>query len=321
MVLITSLIILSILLHGKLYAAETIPEYVKLFSVASDQDSSSGSASYDCIFTNLWTKSRHPSNYPNDAHWSPPVVVSHDLGYSIFKEGWASTEGLESVAETGSTKKILDEIADAGDAVFDKKVGSGMDGKQFTASQKIMNVGLDNSHPYLSMVTMVAPSPDWFTGLNDFDMRDTDSGNWLQEVTLDLFPWDSGTDSGTSYNSPNGNSNESVYQLTINTIPETKVFESPDGATVLPVGRFQCQLNGMKATSCKREISESCNKKNKTCCPGLVCMRSNNPTATGGKKKKKKKKKACLPLRYEGERCKKNSDCVSGLDCVNKSCS
>ena len=63
-----------------------------------------------------------------------------------------------------------------------------MDGKQFTASQKIMNVGLDSSHPYLSMVTMVAPSPDWFTGLNDFDMRDTDSGNWLQ----DLFPWDSG---------------------------------------------------------------------------------------------------------------------------------
>ena len=103
------------------------------------------------------------------------------------------------------------------------------------------------------------------------------------------------TDSGTSYNSPNGNSNESVYQLTINTIPETKVFESPDGATVLSVGRFQCQLNGMKATSCKREISESCNKKNKMCCPGLVCMRSNNPTATGGKKRKRRRRKHVYP--------------------------
>jgi len=318
MALTTSLIISYLLLHGKSYVAEAVTEYVNLFSAASDIDSSSsGSVSYDCIFTNLWTKSRHPSDYPNDAHWSPPVVVSHNSEYTLFEEGEASTEGLESVAETGNTKTLLEEIAKAGDAVFDTKVGSGMKGKRFV-SQKIMNVGLDSSRPYLSMVTMVAPSPDWFTGLNDFDMRDADSGNWLQEVILDLFPWDSGTDSGKSYNSANNDIDGNVQQLTINTIPTTKVFESPEGLTVLPVGRFQCQLNDMQATTCKREISESCNNKNKSCCPGLVCMKSNNPT---GGKQKKKKKKVCLPLRYEGERCKKNSDCISGLDCVNKSCS
>ena len=102
-----------------------------------------------------------------------------------------------------------------------------------------------------------------------------------------------------------------MAQLTIDNIPQSsKVFESPEGVTVLPVARFQCKLNGAVAEKCKR-ISQKCDDKKKICCPGLVCMNEE------GKKKKKKK---CLPLGYEGQSCKKHSDCIAGFRCKKKSC-
>ena len=121
------------------------------------------------------------------------------------------------------------------------------------------------------------------------------------------------TDGGINYNSPDSESDEPyITQLTIDTIPQTsKVFEGPEGVTVLPVARFQCKLNGMAAKKCKRGITESCNKRKKKCCPGLVCMNEES---------KKKKKKKCLPQLYEGQSCKKDSDCIDGFGCPNKSC-
>jgi len=295
MIMKVSSTILSILLCVK--GSYSSPEYVNLFSTVSESESSEN-ANYQCIFTNLWTKSRHPNDFPKNPHWSPPVVVSHDLEYFLFREGENATEGLESVAETGNTKKLIDEMKDAGDSILTRKVGNLMDGFSFKDSQKIKNIKLDGSHPYLSMISMVAPSPDWFTGLNDFDMRNG-TGFWFQEVILDLFPWDAGTDAGTTYKSSDDDNDETVAQLTIDNIPQSsKVFESPEGVTVLPVARFQCKLNGAAAEKCKR-ISQKCDNKNKICCSGLVCMNEE------GKKKKKKK---CLPLRYEGQSCKKHSN-------------
>jgi len=298
-----------ILLHTVI--ALNVPEYITLFTAASKKSSSSGSANYDCIFTNLWTKSRHPNDYPSDAHWSPAVIISHDSVYSMFKEGEKSTEGFKIVAEKGAPTKLVSEAESYGDSILSIKVGKLMDGIRLTANQKITNIEVDNSHPYLSMVSMVAPSPDWITGLNDFDMRTGNSNEkWRQEVVLDLFPWDAGTDSGTSYASPNEVSNGNIMQLTIDTIPKsTKVFESPEEVTVLPVARFQCQLNGMAAKKCKRNITQKC-KKRKKCCPGLACMRQDN---TG-------RKKMCLPKGYEGQKCKRNKDCVKSFRCNNKRC-
>ena len=74
-----------------------------------------------------------------------------------------------------------------------------MGGLSLKDSQKLKRIKLDNSHPYLSIISMVAPSPDWFTGLNDFDMRDEDSTHWLQEVILDLFPWDAGVSASVEF--------------------------------------------------------------------------------------------------------------------------
>ena len=48
---------------------------------------------------------------------------------------------------------------------------------------------------------MIAPSPDWFIGINSFSLLDA-GNNWKTgTIMIDMFPYDAGTDSGTGYTS------------------------------------------------------------------------------------------------------------------------
>ena len=48
---------------------------------------------------------------------------------------------------------------------------------------------------------MIAPSPDWFVGVHDLPMLE--NGNWRDTITVPLYAYDAGTDSGVSYRSAN----------------------------------------------------------------------------------------------------------------------
>jgi hypothetical protein len=48
---------------------------------------------------------------------------------------------------------------------------------------------------------MVAPSPDWFAGVRSLPL--IENGEWVQSKTVALYPWDTGTDSGTMFTSAN----------------------------------------------------------------------------------------------------------------------
>lgn len=53
----------------------------------------------------------------------------------------------------------------------------------------------------LSVMVKAIPSPDWFVGVDSLNL--CEGGQWKQEVTLDLQPFDAGTDSGFTFSSPN----------------------------------------------------------------------------------------------------------------------
>ena len=84
--------------------------------------------------------------------------------------------------------------------------------------------------PYVTLVTMVAPSPNWFVGVSRLPLFA--NSQWLDEVIVYLFPWDAGTDSGATYASPDAD-----------TAPQAPIslLEGPPVATngsVIPFGRF-----------------------------------------------------------------------------------
>ena len=88
-----------------------------------------------------------------------------------------------------------------------------------TAKQIITNIEVNSKYPLVSFITMIAPSPDWFVGVRDFNLCDTASGEWLDSRTRDLPPYDAGTDSGLAFESANDPTKppENIHLLTNNT--------------------------------------------------------------------------------------------------------
>jgi hypothetical protein len=199
---------------------------------------------YECSFTNLWSAETHPNMYPGSAHWSPPVLAAHSRKYKMWKPGLLASEGVESVAEVGSYGKLTNELEMfAGDFV----VGTDQYNRN-QQSQTLHHISLTHSTRFLSSITMIAPSPDWFSGFYELKPfgRVERERLWYESFEIETFPWDAGTEKGDTFslNNPAENPHVPVQQISVDTdtVPANGVLLSPDGATVLPMAKWSCQL-------------------------------------------------------------------------------
>ena len=67
----------------------------------------------------------------------------------------------------------------------------------------------------VSIISMLAPSPDWFVGIDSVDL--CDNGKWRESVNVTMLPpWDSGTEDGTGFSLSNAATNPHVdiFQIT-----------------------------------------------------------------------------------------------------------
>ncbi|MSU64469.1 MAG: DNRLRE domain-containing protein [Pedosphaera sp.] len=155
-------------------------------------------AEYEVTFQGTWSAASHPQSFPSGAHWSPLIGGTHNGKVEFWKEGAPATQGIEDVAELGSIVALRSEVntaISAGNA-FNVLTRSGSIGP--TGSSTI-TFTIRREMPLVTLVTMIAPSPDWFTGVHGLPLLE--NGQWVagKEVILDLY--DSGTDSGLNYNS------------------------------------------------------------------------------------------------------------------------
>ncbi len=104
-------------------------------------------------------------------------------------------------------------------------------------------ITLSPGYPYLSTISMVAPSPDWFSGLDSFSPRGP-GGYWYQTFEIATYPFDAGTEEGTTYSIDNEPSSPHgpIYQQTRDTVPDSGILLDPTGTTVLPVASWRCDL-------------------------------------------------------------------------------
>lgn len=101
---------------------------------------------------------------------------------------------------------------------------------------------MDAELSLLSTITMIAPSPDWFSGVYNFNLVLGEV--WYESFTLQTFPWDAGTDSGDTYTAANQatDPHSNIFQLTTDSIPDTSVFLNPTGDAVEPVATWTCSV-------------------------------------------------------------------------------
>jgi hypothetical protein len=81
-------------------------------------------------------------------------------------------------------------------------------------------------------------NPSLFTAVSDYDHT------FYDRFTLRTYPWDAGTDEGTSYTSAPSNQDPplNVERIYVENAPISGDFLSPDKKNVHPVGEFDCVL-------------------------------------------------------------------------------
>jgi hypothetical protein len=164
-------------------------------------------AVYKIEFISNWSSTSHPTDYPTgSAHWSSLIGTTHKDASAFVDIGITATDGVEQVAETGGTSLITQEInalISAGGA-YQLIAGSGLSSGLGTIT--IDNVNVDADFPNISLLTMIAPSPDWLAMIPNQKLTDTND-DWLNSLSVDVYATDAGTDSGTTYTSSNADTN------------------------------------------------------------------------------------------------------------------
>lgn len=102
----------------------------------------------------------------------------------------------------------------------------------------------------------MSPSPDWVVGVSKLNLCQRDC-SWLRSMTIDLYPWDAGTDNGITYLSANSETKPRERMKPITTMyPEDprSPFYDPSGKPMLPVARlYLFREEIIKKSSCDDE--------------------------------------------------------------------
>lgn len=183
---------------------------------SSDKTSSdtTGDTRFKVTLTTHWDSNDFPTQYPGSAHWSPLSGTVHN-SQAVFWEpnGQAATAGIESMAETGGTSALNSEIQTAKASGYSQgliktsKISTG-------AGSASIEFDTSDTYPLLTLVSMIAPSPDWFVGVHGLSLQDG-NGDWIERQSIDLSLYDAGTDLGVSFTSANSESNDQSLPITL----------------------------------------------------------------------------------------------------------
>ena len=211
-----------------------------------------GTAVYFVKLTTNWVDPEPPSM----ALFSPVTVASHSTCSVLWRNLVYATQGVQTVSETGNRSFLLEEIMQLGG-----HVGNVLEGPHVDPTGVVSGlVEVDQYHPVISMISMMAPSPDWFIGVDSVPMCSPEG--WVQSATYRLFPWDSGTDSGLSFTSADDPTlpHERVTRIRSSTEPVGSIFRGREDIPFATVSFQRVDLrSGNLPSSASSPMCSSCN--------------------------------------------------------------
>lgn len=207
-------------------------------------------AQYSVRFDATWSAESHPTAFPANPHFSDLIGGVHNAEVSFWQPGQLASTGIKDMAERGRVSPLDGEVLAAVASGTAREVirggniavSPGSATATFTASLE---------HPLASVVTMIAPSPDWFVGVNGLSLFE--NGDWVEQKKISLYGWDAGTDSGEFYDSANLVTSpfEPITLLdsgifagrgSFGTFTFTRLDSPPPPQLLLGAGRFRVEL-------------------------------------------------------------------------------
>ncbi len=157
---------------------------------------------YQVKFEGNWTLASTPGGVVSSAHFTTLIGGVHGSGVTFWAAGAQASAGVERVAELGATSTFRSEVQASSHtlSVIQQGVSGGGTG---TAT---FNIDVTRTHPLVTLLSMIGPSPDWFVGVSGESLLD-DTDQWRESHVVDLFPYDAGTEEGTEFQLNNAATN------------------------------------------------------------------------------------------------------------------
>ena len=154
---------------------------------------------YKVTFDATWSEETHPDDFPPNPHFSGLIGASHNENVVFWREGELASPGIKNMAETGGKSPLNSEILKA---ITDKTAYKFISGGGISPSPGSVSLEfkVSKDYPLVTLVTMIAPSPDWFVGVDSLNLYE--NGSFVDEKVVTLYAFDAGTDSGVTYTSP-----------------------------------------------------------------------------------------------------------------------
>jgi hypothetical protein len=156
-------------------------------------------ADYEVVFAATWSDATHPIDFPPSPHFSGLIGGTHNGFISFWNVGSAASLGIKRMAELGSKTPLSDTVnAAIGAGTADVLLSGG--GIGVSPGSVSINFTAHEDYPLMTLVAMLAPSPDWFVGVSSLNL--VQGGKWVREIVVPLDVYDAGTDSGVTFTSP-----------------------------------------------------------------------------------------------------------------------
>ena len=140
--------------------------------------------------------------------------IAHSQNATVFREGQLASDGFKSYVETGDLSLLTEELTPADDGSTSDVVVSISTANDISAtSSSSVTVTVTPRSGRISFLAKLSPSPDWFVGVDSFDLLGPDN-LLIEDATIELFPFDAGVDAGTMYNSEASPNSESISAIT-----------------------------------------------------------------------------------------------------------
>ena len=156
-------------------------------------------AVYTVTFSSAWTIAVTPDGLPSGAHFTRLAGAVHNADVTFLESGQTASAGVELMAEDGDNETLEREVQAA---IDDATALSFLEATGAAVPQRLDPTTLRTTHPRVTLVSMIAPSPDWFVGVSGLSLLNS-SGRWLRSHSVNLYPWDAGTEEGTDFSLTN----------------------------------------------------------------------------------------------------------------------
>ena len=175
--------------------------------------------SYTVSIRASWSERFHPHWYPQGAHLSPMIAWSHRLKDVLFRENGIASAGMEIMAETGAPKTLVQEIQNGvlAGTIATHNTGTVFNAPGIDSIQMEMRKGT----PYITVVSMIAPSPDWFIAARNIQLYQ--NGTWSERVQVPAVLYDAGTDSGADFTARDSNTDPQQLITKIRNVPSLPI--------------------------------------------------------------------------------------------------